>query len=74
MEKVLSKVYISELNYPVDGYTHNVQITRSVDGGQKFYYCGCGKYCKSLEQAEDYAEEIKKTENVVEILHEGLVF
>lgn len=70
--KTLSKVYISELAYPVDGYTYNVQITRSVDGGKTYWYCGCGKYCKSLEEANAYAAGLD--ENVVDILHEPLLF
>lgn len=72
MSNVLVKVYISELRFPVDGYTHNAQIVRSVDGGNKYYYCGCGKFCKSLEEAEDYAHSLD--ENVVDILHEPLLF
>ena len=47
---------IETLNFPIDGYQFNVQIWRSVDG-VRFYYCGCGKYFRTMEEAEKYAAD-----------------
>ena len=68
MANVLVKVYINELKFPVDGYNYNVSIVRSVDGGKRFLYCGCGKYCKTLKDVEQYINEIKEKENVIEVV------
>lgn len=38
-------------------YPYNVQILTSVDG-KNWNYCGNGKFCKTLEEAEQVANEI----------------
>ena len=51
-------VRIEKLYSPVHGYNYNAQIWRSIDG-KKFYYCGFGKYFRTLEEAEEYKKEIE---------------
>lgn len=56
--KVIHKYMIKKLAFPVDGiYTHNVQCWTSINGGKTFAYCGHGKFCRSLEEAEAYRAE-----------------
>ena len=51
--ETISKYRITRLNIPVDGYSYNLQVYRSVDGGQNFAYCGEGGY---------FNTEVKKNE------------
>ena len=55
--KTIEKANIIKLNFPIDGYYYNVQILRSVDDGKSYWYCGCGKYCKTLDEANIYASK-----------------
>lgn len=50
--KTLEKKEIKKLELPVDGYNYNAQIWRSIDGSKTWCYCGCGKYFRTLEEAE----------------------
>ena len=52
----IKKIIVDELE--AHGYKYNVRIFTSVDGGKKFYYCGVGRYCKSLQ--EIYKTEAKQ--------------
>lgn len=56
--EIIKKRKIEKLSFPVDGYNYNVMEWRSVDGGKTFLYCGYGKFCKTLEEAEQYANEV----------------
>ena len=63
----IKKIIVDELaeKHPAraHGYKYNVRILTSVDGGKKFYYCGVGRYCKSLQEIyKTEAQEIYKTE------------
>ena len=40
-------------------YPYNVQIWTSVDGND-WYYSGNGKFCKTLEEAESFANQIER--------------
>ena len=60
METIV-KCSIEKLAFPVDGYTYNVMEWRSVDGGEVFAYCGHGRYCRTLHEAEQYAESVDGT-------------
>ncbi len=51
---VMRKYRIEKLAFPVDGYLYNVQMLTCVDGGQNYYYCGIGKYCKTEQEAKEY--------------------
>lgn len=51
-------------------YPYNARILTSVDGGENYYYCGNGRYCKTLEEAikfikskavEELKEEVEDT-------------
>ena len=57
--KVIEKVEIRELYFPVSGYRFNAQIWRSVDGGAVFAYCGDGKYFKTRSEAEQFKKEVE---------------
>ena len=58
--EVIKKYRVEKLHFPLDGvYNYNVQELSSVDGGKTFWYCGFGKYCKSLEEANEYVKSMK---------------
>ncbi|MCM1437824.1 MAG: hypothetical protein NC131_01240 [Roseburia sp.] len=58
--KVIEKVVIKPFAFPVDNiYNYDAQIITSLDGGQTFYHCGRGKFCKTLQEAEAYKKEIE---------------
>ena len=60
VRKTIEKVEIKKLSFPVGNiYNYNAMIFRSVDGGKTFIYCGCGKYCATLEEAEAYKTKIE---------------
>lgn len=53
--KTINKIVIEKLHFPIDNrYNFNLCVLTSVDGGEKFYYCGNGKY------ATDEADIVKK--------------
>lgn len=55
MEPFVKKYRVEKLHFPVDGiYNYNVQELISVDGGNTFWYCGSGKFCRTLEEANEY--------------------
>ena len=56
--EMIVKCTIEKMAFPVDGYAYNVQEWRSVDGGEVFAYCGHGRYCRTLLEAEQYAESV----------------
>lgn len=62
MADVKSKIIIDKLNFPVDGYEYDVKVLRSVDGGKNFYYCGCGEFAKTEEDAKEIREKLAKKE------------
>lgn len=62
MKKIKRKTVIEKLSFPVDGYKYNVQIWRSVDGGQTYAYCGCGKFFHTEADAQEYAASIQPEE------------
>ena len=47
MANIKHKYHIEKPAFPIDGYKFNVQVLISVDGGENFYYCGIGKFCKT---------------------------
>lgn len=58
---VINKIVIEKLFFPIDNYyTFNLCILTSVDGGEKFYYCGNGKYATDEEDILKKIEELKK--------------
>lgn len=58
-ETALKKYVLCELAEPLNGYTHNLQIWTSTDGGQNFYYCGNGFYFRSGAEAIAYREYLE---------------
>lgn len=76
MANIKHKYHIEKPAFPIDGYKFNVQVLISVDGGENFYHCGIGKFCKTEEEAMEYiaqykkenpdTEDKKKTENGLE--------
>ena len=62
---VKRRAVIHEHHFPIDNtYMFDVQIVTSVDGGKNWYHCGHGKYCKTREEAEEYAATINEEEDV----------
>lgn len=58
---VKRKAIIRENHFPIDDiYMYDVQIVTSVDGGKNWYYCGHGRYCKTREEAEEFAATINE--------------
>lgn len=56
--RTVKKIIIKELSFPLDGvYKYDAQLWTSIDGGKTFYHCGVGKYCKTLEEAEEYKQQ-----------------
>lgn len=60
---MISKVYLEKLRLPISvgypdpkekEYKYDVRIVRSVDGGETFWYCGCGSFCQTLDEAKSY--------------------
>ena len=58
-ETEMKKYVLCELPEPLNGYTHNLQIWISTDGGQNFYYCGNGFYFRSGAEAITYREYLE---------------
>lgn len=57
---MIKKYRVEKLHFPVDGiYNYNVQELSSVDGGETFWYCGFGKFCRTLEEANEYVRQMK---------------
>lgn len=46
-------------------YPYNARILTSVDGGKSYYYCGNGRYCKTLQEAFKFIKG-KATEELKE--------
>lgn len=58
--EVIKKYRVEKLHFPLDGvYNYNVQELSSVDGGKTFWYCGFGKFCKTLNEANEYVKSMK---------------
>ena len=56
--EIKRKYTIEKTSIPIDGaYNYNAQVWISVDGGASFYYCGIGKFCRTLNDAEKYCQE-----------------
>ena len=60
MPKLFRKVTIEELTFPLDNvYHYNAMLWFSLDD-VNYYHSGFGKYCKTLEEAEEYKKEQEK--------------
>ena len=46
-------------------YPYNARILTSGDGGKSYYYCGNGRYCKTLQEAFEFIKG-KATEELKE--------
>lgn len=57
MREVL-KFKLLPLLAPVNGYKFDVQLWKSIDGGETFWYTGNGKFCRSVEEADAYINRI----------------
>ena len=62
----MNRAVINKLRFPIEGYSYNVQIETSVDGGRNFYYCGNGRYFRTEEEAKAFKEEIEAGQNMPE--------
>ena len=55
-----ARLEIHELHFPVDGYNFNVQVWRSIDNGQTWWYAGEGKYFRTIQEVLTYQSEFLK--------------
>lgn len=56
------KYTVERLSFcPYDGMEWNAMVWISVDGGENYYHCGIGKYCKTREAAEAFCAEYERT-------------
>lgn len=63
--KIMHKVTITKCAFPLDreGTVNYVAtLWTSVDGGQNYYHCGHGKYCRTEQEAREYAASVTETE------------
>lgn len=51
--ETLKKAKIDKTDYC--DFPYNVQIWQSIDYGKNWYYCGWGRFCKTLEEANNFA-------------------
>lgn len=55
MGKMKNRYEIKKLDFTIDGgYNYDVQIWSSTDGGETYFHCGLGKFCRTLEEALAY--------------------
>lgn len=59
--QAINKIVVEKLHFPIDNrYNFNLCVLTSVDGGEKFYYCGNGKYATDEADVSKKLEELKK--------------
>ena len=63
---VKRKVIINKLHLPVDGFMYDVKLLTSIDGGQTYYYPGCGRFARTRNDAARIAARIA-AENDAEV-------
>lgn len=57
MVDIKRKYEIKKLHFPVDIFNYDAQVWISTDGGENYYHCGIGKFCKTEEDANNYINE-----------------
>lgn len=62
IRKVEIKTIDSQHPTYIDGYRYDALVKTSVDGGKSYLYCGIGKFCKTLKEAQGYKRTIEKVE------------
>lgn len=72
--KCITKYSIHQFYFPVDGYTHYVQVDRSVDGGKTFWHCGEGKYFRSFQDAKVWKQEQEKLDAETESIMNPVIW
>jgi len=58
MKKAKRKIIIKKLHLPIENYAYDVQLITSVDGGKNYYYCGFGKFAKTLTEARKIKKQL----------------
>ena len=61
--KIMRKTTIEQLAFPVAGYEYDVKVWISVDGGQTYAHCGLGKFCRTEQEAQEYAASIRPVDD-----------
>lgn len=68
---VKKKVVIHKLAFPLDGvYCFDAQLWTSIDGGQNYYHCGFGQYCKTEQEVKEYIDRLRAEYDCVEVHNE----
>ena len=64
MDRIIKKLNVHKLRFPVDGYLFDVQVTTSIDNGKSFWYAGAGSYCKDevdvKNRVKEYSDKFKR--------------
>ena len=63
MNQYQKRIEIHELHFPVDGYRFDVQVWRTADCGRTWYYCGEGKYFKTIEEVLAYQRDFLQAQS-----------
>ena len=56
----IEKVKEVDYAYTELGIRYNVQMWISFDGGKRWCYSGTGRYCKSMEEAQEYIKSFEE--------------
>ena len=60
--EIKRKYQIEKTSFPIDGiYNYNASVWLSVDGGENYYYCGIGKFCKTYQDAKQFCDEYENS-------------
>ena len=63
--KIMHKGTITKCAFQLDRegtINYVATLWTSVDGGQNYYHCGHGKYCRTEQEAQEYAAGIPEME------------
>lgn len=63
--RVISKILIKKNAFPIAGYAYSVEVIRSIDGGNSFYFCGTQKLAKNITEAKRIRAELSEKEYCV---------
>ena len=42
---------------------YSAEVSTSIDGGKNYWHCGEGKYCKTIEEANEYRHNVEYSES-----------
>lgn len=63
--QVISKIWIKKNAFLIDGYAYRVEVYRSIDGGNSFYFCGTQKLAKNITEAKRIRAGLSEKERCI---------